>query len=265
MEREEALRLLNGQEKLTAEQVKEIFQGCLMSLKSYQTKGVGEMLVKLKEKLALQNNLQGEQDVAALDLIIVRAFRQDMHPWRGRKYANEALRLIKSYADEIKDNKQIEEVAKNLAELGDSFMSFMDFRHSYDAYYFADNLLRDNSLPLKMAANYANKWIIALKLMNTQEGELPTKEELEAVYKEHSSLPISALEGRGYLKHDPIEASEEFQKVYDEVMEDAYIIIDAFKGASTPSNRFRAIKQSFLNYGVEWKTPEEMNPGIMFK
>jgi hypothetical protein len=264
MERQEALDLLKENIRLTDAQVKEIYQACVADLKSYRTDGVGEMLVSLKNNLKDHGMMQDAIDVAALDCMIVRAFRLNMHSWRGRIYAREALRIYENYASSELAGKEAEAICQALAALGQDISSFMDFEDAARAYGAADRLALDAGLPLALAAGFKQKELINLVYDRTDPSFLPTKEELESTYKDVSALPISALEGRGYLKHDPVEASEEFQKAYDEVMEEAYAEIDK-KTTTTPQERWAIIKEAFKKRGIDWKDPGEMNPDMMFR
>lgn len=264
MERQEALDLLKENVPLTDAQVKAIYQACVVDLKSYRTDGVGEMLISLKNNLKEHDMMQDAIDVAALDCMIVRAFRLNMHSWRGRAYAKEALRIYENYASSDLQGKEAEAVCQALASLGQDISSFMDFKDAARAYGAADRLALDAQLPLQLAAGFKQKELINLIYDQTDPSFLPGKEELEQTYKEASPLPVSALEGRGYLKHDPVEASEEFQNAYDEVMEEAYAEIDR-KTTSSPEERWAVIKKAFYKRGIVWKDPGEMNPDMMFR
>lgn len=264
MEREEARRLLDEKADLTEEQIKEIYQGLIIDLKSYRSKDVPEMLIKLKDNLKEQHKMQDAGDVASLDMMIVKAFREDMHAWRGRPYAKEALKLLQNFAASDFQGKEAEYICSSLASLGQDFQSFMDFKDAGKAYAAADDLALDVGLPLQVAAGFRQKEIICLKLNGTEDEFLPSEEELTKTYKEASQLPVSALQGRGYLLHDPVEASDQFQEVYDEVMEEAYKEIDLLPD-STPQERWAVIKKYFLKHGIRWRDPGEMNPGMMFR
>jgi methionyl-tRNA synthetase len=70
------------------------------------------------------------------------------------------------------------------------------------------------------------------------------------------------------LKKDPVEETEEYKKVIDEVVEEAYENVQDDFIITTPPN-FEAINKEIKRilkekHDIDWKTPEEMNPDIYF-
>lgn len=66
------------------------------------------------------------------------------------------------------------------------------------------------------------------------------------------------------LKRDPVEETEEYKKVIDEVVEEAYENVQDNFIVTLPPN-FEAIDKEIKRilkekHGINWKTPEEMNP-----
>lgn len=66
------------------------------------------------------------------------------------------------------------------------------------------------------------------------------------------------------LKTDPVEETEEYKKVIDEVVEEAYENVQDDFIITLPPN-FEVINKEIKRilkekHGIDWKTPEEMNP-----
>ena len=66
------------------------------------------------------------------------------------------------------------------------------------------------------------------------------------------------------LKKDPVEETEEYKKVIDEVVEEAYENVQDDFIITLPPN-FEAINKEIKRilkekHSIDWKTPEEMNP-----
>lgn len=69
----------------------------------------------------------------------------------------------------------------------------------------------------------------------------------------------------GHLKADPIEWSEEFEKVIDEVERELYEYFKEEERMMGFCFGFWSQKKSLLaERGIEWRTPAEMNPRVLF-
>ena len=70
---------------------------------------------------------------------------------------------------------------------------------------------------------------------------------------------------RSSHKYDPVEDTEEYLKVKDEVDKLAQEAVGNFRGLGTCHIFWRAKKQILKEkYGIEWKCPTELNPDILF-
>ena len=69
----------------------------------------------------------------------------------------------------------------------------------------------------------------------------------------------------GHLKSDPIEYSEQFEAVIDEVEKDLYKHFkDEPRGMGFCFGFWSKKRELLAERGIEWRTPSEMNPRVMF-
>lgn len=71
------------------------------------------------------------------------------------------------------------------------------------------------------------------------------------------------------LAHDPIEETTAYRRVVAAAEEAAWVAVEAAgieRGSFGSCWPFWAAKQRILreHYGVAWRTPSEMNPGVIF-
>lgn len=68
------------------------------------------------------------------------------------------------------------------------------------------------------------------------------------------------------FKSDPIENSPKYRKILAQADKEAKEICKNHVGKLGYCHRFWAVKERILRekYGIEWKSPARMNPGVMF-
>lgn len=70
------------------------------------------------------------------------------------------------------------------------------------------------------------------------------------------------------LKKDPVEETEEFKAVIDKVEDelDEMLKDDPLNGCRGFCHTYWSAKKKLLKnkYGIEWKTPQQMNPRVRF-
>ena len=74
------------------------------------------------------------------------------------------------------------------------------------------------------------------------------------------------VEQEGYLKHDPVEWSTAYEKVTDEVERLVEEQLDDHPRGMGFCFAYWSAKKHVLRtkFGIEWRSPSEMNPGVMF-
>ena len=99
-------------------------------------------------------------------------------------------------------------------------------------------------------------------------GDIPF-EEAFPIYLEE----INIIKGRfdkiffkGYLKRDPIEWSEKYEKIIDEANKKIYALLEDYPRGMGFCLAYWSVKEKVLreDYGVKWKSPVIMNPGVIF-
>lgn len=73
------------------------------------------------------------------------------------------------------------------------------------------------------------------------------------------------IKGSGMLKHDPVEWTARYEEVIDEVEK----IVDARladhpRGMGFCHAYWHELTEVLSDYGIEWRSPSRMNPGVMF-
>ena len=68
------------------------------------------------------------------------------------------------------------------------------------------------------------------------------------------------------FKTDPIERDPKYKKILEQADREAKERCKGYVGKLGYCHRFWAAKESILRekYGIEWKSPGSMNPGVMF-
>ncbi len=77
---------------------------------------------------------------------------------------------------------------------------------------------------------------------------------------------FESIEQSGYLKHDPIEWSAEYERVIDEAEKKVdELLSDEPRGMGFCFSYWNT-KENVLSkyYGIEWRSPAVMNPGVIF-
>ncbi len=94
----------------------------------------------------------------------------------------------------------------------------------------------------------------------------PLKEEITALLGEENVREIEQNPYTGHLKKDPIEYSEEYEAVIDKVEKEVSDRMGNQAYAMGMCFEIWSIKQAILaeQYNIEWKTPSQMNPRVMF-
>lgn len=94
----------------------------------------------------------------------------------------------------------------------------------------------------------------------------PLQEDIETLLGKDTIREIEQNPETGHLKSDPVVYSEEYEAVIDKVEEE----VDRHMGGESYRMgmcfEIWSIKKAILaeKYGIEWKTPSEMNRGVMF-
>ena len=73
------------------------------------------------------------------------------------------------------------------------------------------------------------------------------------------------IKGDGMLKHDPVEWTARYEEVIDEVEKIvADRLADHPRGMGFCHAYWHELAEVLSDYGIEWRSPARMNPGVMF-
>ena len=69
----------------------------------------------------------------------------------------------------------------------------------------------------------------------------------------------------GHLKHDPVEWTRRYEEVIDEANRRAYANLkDVPRGMGFCFGYWHELRTALHALGVEWRTPTQTNPGVLF-
>ena len=89
--------------------------------------------------------------------------------------------------------------------------------------------------------------------------------ELERNIAAADSGNFDQIKGSGMLKHDPVEWTARYEEVIDEVEKIvADRLADHPRGMGFCHAYWHELTEVLSDYGIEWRSPSRMNPGVMF-
>lgn len=190
------------------------------------------------------------RDGIVLLLDIVLGYRRGPYPWRGKKYARELFRLLD-------DEPYPREFWQTLA---DFYKSVLDYRSASDVALEGSAILLKNKKKKDAALLCRDGLASALALPHFR---FPEEARIREFYEEEADVALS-YPRYATFKHDPIEASPEFQNAYDEVMEEATKRYLKEKEGRVILLLWSYMAEGFAKRGIAWKTPKQMNPSMKF-
>jgi hypothetical protein len=227
----------------------------------YLSKGVakasrgrwGDLVFAFRAKIVTENSVRSYADIAALDLLYVKAVFKEGTPWKGRSSALEALEAVK------KGDTVISRLDKMdiYAELGADFLALEDVKRAKDA--FSETSLLAIQLAQKGKALKAMEKVIDLA-WRYEAADRP----LEMPSKESLFLQFGTDEAKlllGYAKtpprkiHDPVETNPMYLKVIDEVNELLYESFEKSKKTLSLKEFNKRKKEVIASFGLEWNAP----------
>lgn len=177
------------------------------------------------------------------------------------------------------ENMQDQDREWENASLARDFLNIAYFLEGYDDRL--DNLYIAIQRMRGTISNHPRLTIELLELEHTVirriealcDHELDASEEVEAELAYYRQNVEYADKGRfdkiffkGYLKRDPIEWSEKYEKIIDEANKKIYALLEDYPRGMGFCLAYWSVKEKVLreDYGVKWKSPVIMNPGVIF-
>lgn len=230
------------------EALRELLPYCLDAVKDPDCPDVGKIVHVLTHYLHSVSVSEDEQIV--LLYIIVLGYRRGDYPWRGREYADALRELIAT-----------REVPANMyADLAAWYKAVLSYRIASEVALNGAKILLQAG-KTKQSASLCRDGIASLAVLPTF--EFPPEEAIRQTYDEFANL-ILPYPTHPTFRHDPVEDSEEFQAVYDEVMEEAMKQYEEGKGPKVVQALWGYMTEGFAKRGIFWSDSQLMNPTVRF-
>ena len=198
-------------------------------------------------------------DRACLSYVVLLIYGRTRYYFRGKSVAIglEAL-LEKDNCTKIPNEYTYE----FYYELGKFFNRVCDRKRAMDLYNKAAMVIK--SIDLEKAAYAMGEYY---KINGVFPEELKEKvdiKQIEEEYKEYANIIIAKINYKS-LKVDEVEFTPKFIKFFESFSEEVEIRLEREGDIHSVYQRW-AIMQEILRerYRIEWKTPKEMNPNVMF-
>ncbi len=250
-----AKKIIKGGE-LSAQELLEILTEIHAVLDSHEdSDGLPELCDGIVDRVIGKYSYIDEQDEAVIYLTAVKAYYSSDYPWRARKYAERVEALLDKELDFLPDY-----ASERWYELGEFYISLCANKKAQTCFskaYEAAESAADKGYALaqyinccfRLGEEYASKY---------------TDDELKEKFPESYKSIKDAMEGRGYfMKRDPIENSEKFQKAYDEMSEAVYRRVGPNRGMGHCFLIWDAFSDECIKRGIYWSAPPRFNPGMM--
>ncbi len=232
----------------SVEALRELLPYCLDAVNDpycHEADKVVDILLKLREKVALKPD-----EETVLLYIVILGYRRGNYPWRARPCATRLRALIKE-----------REVPANIYnDLSAWYKVVLDYASACDVALSGAEILLSAGKTKQAAALARDGYACAMQL---PEFAFPSEEEIKARYGEFADLVLNYA-SRASLKHDPVETTEKFQAVYDEVMEEATARYLSEPGAKVVQMLWSYMAEAFLKRDIVWSDPQLMNPSARF-
>lgn len=165
------------------------------------------------------------------------------------------------------------------APLAREFLEVASFLEGYDDMldnlYMAVQRMRDTILdhPRLKIKMLELELKVILRLEVLRDHELAASEEVEnelAYYRRNIDYAdrgdFGKIIQKGHLKKDPIEWSSDYERVIDDASRRIYALLEGHPRGMGFCLAYWSVKRQVLKtgYGIDWKSPAIMNPGVMF-
>ena len=182
--------------------------------------------------------------------VILQAYLKNTFTWRGKPYAKQLRSLIQ----EAETHKKI------YTGLASFYKAVLDYPSAVEVALFGAEKLYDDGKRSDAALLCRLGLSCACQLPDYP---FPGEEEIREKYGPDAETVLSYPQHAGFA-HDPVEATPEFQAVYDEVMEEAMAKYLKEKSARIILLLWSYMREGFAARGISWKDPQLMNPKARF-
>ena len=186
-----------------------------------------------------------DEEMIYIEMLTVNVYRFAKFYWRGRSHADYLFNLLGENR-KIKVNQK----ADFYFELGTFYRSISRYQKALDCFERAFALRKDEPSLYYL--------VLTERFLHPDKGIEIFKESLV------SPRVKLALQGKGGLKIDPIEKTEEFMNVFDEVHEEALEIIEKEGDLNLCHQMWGILSELYAKRGIFWRSPALMNPNVRF-
>ena len=187
-----------------------------------------------------------------LTVALLRGYHYTRYPWRAKKYAVYIIEELEG----TKESFNKEQISDIYYDLGVFYRLVSNAKQALFCY--------EKSYEYVKNGNTFYNIVVCNKILDENHKFEFSTEEIKEHFPNDAQRIINAMEGKGYLKVDPIENSDEFQAVYDEVNEEALKILEKEGDLHLAIQKWGILFDLYLKRGIMWKSPHMMNPRVMF-
>ena len=185
------------------------------------------------------------ENIVYVEMLTVNVYRFSKYYWRGRPHADYLFNLLN---DDTNLSKGVK--ASFYFELGTYYRSISRYQKALSCF--------------EKAFAYKKEEPTLYYIILTERFLHPDKD-IEVKQTSLISPRVKlALQGKGGLKIDPVEKTELFQSVYDEVHEEAMEIIEKEGDLHLCFQLWNILTELYLKRGISWRSPALMNPNVRF-
>lgn len=216
---------------------------------------------RIYQKYASSDGRDATDEAIMLSLLI-DAYGKDTYYWRARRYVARLEELLKNELS----GQDVSEYNGLLCERYESLYQFyrrvrdvrraaMALRGAAERAYGAKDIAR--------SAYYLQRALSCeLGLPRSLRPEIDEAEIREA-YGEHADGVLTLGDGP-HLAVDPVEHTEKFLSLYDDVMEAVQMELPFNSRGYPPHLTWSLIAAEYRKRGIDWRDPGQMNPRVMF-
>lgn len=200
------------------------------------------------EKASAANALQPAPELFYLKLLL-HSYMKSHYGWRGKKYAKRARILL----------TEVDAGYELVKSVADYYLSVCDLRAAYEIALEGANRLYEEGKRSEAAYLFGHAYGY---VKDVPDIAMPAEADIKHRFEEDAEHVNEALRMHG-LRHDPVEATDEFQAAYDGVMEEATAKYLA-SGAPIPHALWDYMEEGFSTRGIDWHSPQMMNRNTLF-
>jgi hypothetical protein len=216
-------------------------------------------------KLLLNDNYEGchTSDLIMCNSLLAEAYARNRKPWLIAPLAQHTCDMLTGAI--VEDEETINMIVAAIDRMCDSLYNHP--RLSMKLYNLQYGFEKGRPTPVEDTLKEAAENIISLAtLTQCDTWYAPMKEEFTALLGAEAIREIENNPYTGHLKVDKVEYTEEFENVIDAVEEEVDRRMGQTEYGMGMCFEIWSTKKAILaeKYNIEWRTPSQMNPRVMF-